>query len=311
MKIPLFLILFAAIFPLVGNGQGTPSGNDPNADPRDREQARKADELREKQRQAMRDLTEHGVRPAYTPNEVAAMRGDWEKRLKEIRKVDPSEVANYRAFLKSKGTGVFRLLPNFDCVSKELIKTDGECSGFVPDMSDFSFRIRDYSDREFHDIGYLRDEFVTDSFFSQGILVSLGNVPIEDAGVTNAGMKFLVDLLPDTMASAARRTAQRFKKGVVSDGFTYSDHVKVAENTTYALRFIGYKPADHSPDGSTAFERKLSYLDYYKRLDTLVIFRVVRLDPTGPLTIVWKELSRKNAMRLKFNKDEKPYDFTY
>jgi hypothetical protein len=49
-------------------------------------------------------------------------------------------------------------------------------------------------------------------------------------------------------------------------------------------------------------------LDLEKRVDLIVGLRVIRLDD-GNATIVWKELSRKDAPKLKFAKGEPLGDF--
>lgn len=234
------------------------------------------------------------------------------ERVRQMRMLDARDVERYKAFLKDKKTGIFRIFPDFDCVSKTLVKLGGECSGFVPESSDFSFRSVAYTNRLYHDIGFNRTEIVSDSFFSQGILVSLGDVPIEKVDADLAEMKYLVAFKPDVLAAEARRTFQKIDGGFDSDGVHYSSRITPSENTTYLLRNIAYRSSISLPplsEDSTFTEIKFKSLEVDQRDDIIVAFRIIRKSEDGGLTIVWKELMRKDAPKLKFGKGEAQYDF--
>ena len=42
-------------------------------------------------------------------------------------------------------------------------------------------------------------------------------------------------------------------------------------------------------------------MNYDKRNDVTVVFRVVEKDANGDLTILWKEISRKNSPEIKLD----------
>ena len=63
-------------------------------------------------------------------------------------------------------------------------------------MSDYSFLRRDYSGAKFHDIGFFKGEMVSHGFFSQGVLVSLKDTPIEDVKAGRDELMFLSNLKP-------------------------------------------------------------------------------------------------------------------
>lgn len=46
-----------------------------------------------------------------------------------------------------------------------------------------------------------------------------------------------------------------------------------------------------------------------KRLDVILVFRILNRDEYGGLTIVWKELSRSDAAKLRFGKNQSMRDF--
>ena len=233
------------------------------------------------------------------------------EHMKEMRKVDPSDLEKYDNFLKSDKTGIFKLFPNMDCVTPKLIRIDGECARFVPGSSFFSFRTKQYSDILNQDMGLVFGELMSGGFFSQGIFVPLGNMPLENVALENPGVKFLVEMKPDTEAAAAKVRAAEFRKGVTAGEFTYASHAKAVENTTYALRLIAYKFGHTlvpSPE-STMLEQLFFSLTFDKRVDSIIAFRVMKMEPGGNATILWKELSRKESPKLKFAKGEAYNDF--
>ena len=198
-----------------------------------------------------------------------------------------------------------------DCFSKEIIRIDGDCAGVVPDNSDFSFLQRDY-EIKFHDIGFFKDEIVSHGFFSQGVLVSLKDTPIEDVTPDRDELKFLSSIEPSHTFAEARKTALEFDDGVLNNGNSYASHIKAAENTTYGLRLIAYEVPDNAFFAYSLKRRKAAAnwrFEELPRADVMVVFRVIRRDQDGVLVIVWKELSRQKAPKIKFAKGEEVRDF--
>lgn len=234
------------------------------------------------------------------------------ERIRLARRIDAGDYARYTEFLKGEKTGIFKLFPDYDCVSKDVIKVDGNCKDFVFASSSWSFRTVSYSHPLYHDLGYNHGEIYSNAFFSQGILVALGDVPIENATQDRAGMKFLIDFEIASDPAKARNAAVRLKTGIESGGFTYASHFTPAENMTYALRSISYNIANSLPpvsDATSMSEMRFHTLAMDKRADEIVVFRVVRKGADGGLTIVWRELSRSEAPKIKFAKGEKFVDF--
>jgi len=228
-------------------------------------------------------------------------------RVKAARVIDPADQAKYAEFLRADNTGIFRLFPDFDCVTYNYIRIDGECANFVPESSSYSFRRDKYVDKFYQDIGFSSGEFTGIGFFSQTIFSALGDVPLEQVDLTHKGLKFLAELQPDIEPAAARKTASIFLNGVETSGHKYSQNLKPADNTTYAMRSIAYKLGNSlSPysERTTTDELKFHNLSFDKRADVIVVFRVVRRDAAGDLTILWKELARKDAPKIKFAKGE-------
>jgi hypothetical protein len=56
-------------------------------------------------------------------------------------------------------------------------------------------------------------------------------------------------------------------------------------------------------------ELKFLSLQYDKRADITVVFRIVRKEPRGDITVIWRELERKNSPKITFARNEDLIDF--
>jgi hypothetical protein len=232
--------------------------------------------------------------------------------IRLARRVDAADFSRYSEFLKADKTGMFKLFPDYDCVDKNVVRVDGDCKNFVMASSSFSFRNLGYAHPYYSDLGFNRGEIGSNGFFSQGIIVSLGDVRIEDVIPSRDGLKFIFDLPPASDPGEARKMSTRVKAGIENDGFTYSSAVTPAENTTYVLRSIAYNVANSLPavtETTSMNELRFHTLAIDKRADVIIVFRIVRKGADGSLTIVWKELDRKEAPKIKFSKGDKFVDF--
>lgn len=304
------MVIFAAVGDL--HGQGLPQFDQRSEQQRLEAERRMAAE-RERRNTGEFETATKTVRPPER-NVPAGPTIDKEtsERIRLARRVDAADYSRYGEFLKADKTGLFKLFPDYDCVVKNVIRIDGDCKNFVMASSSFSFRNLGYAHPYYSDLGFNQGEIFSNAFFSQGILVSLGDVPIDDVTPSREGLKFIFDLLPASDPGEAKKMAVKFKAGLENSGLRYSSSVTPAENTTYALRSIAYNIANSLPavsDETSMSELRFHTLTLDKRGDVIVVFRIVRKGADGSLTIVWKELDRKEAPKIKFAKGEKFVDF--
>jgi hypothetical protein len=236
-----------------------------------------------------------------------------QKRIKTMLAPDEQDLRKYKDFLKRSNTGLFRLFPNTNCESKSLLRVDGECENFVPCGSTYSFRTEKHGYEDWFDIRFDGANFVADAFLSQGIIVPLGDVPLEEVTLETAGMKFLTDFVPEVQNRGIRRQFAEIAGVVRAGDFYYSKKIKAVENTTYAVRIIAYsrqnriyfRPRSSRPPDFLRFLR----VNRDKRIDVIVAFRIVGKSENSSVSILWKELRQKNAPEIVFEKDEKLADF--
>jgi len=316
-KISYFILVVAycSTFALRSNSQSMPSTSNEELRRQMEQNARNEADL-ERRMRAMRQLESKMAALSKLDSRIVGHIPRLDKNARErvlkLRRIDAADQLKYSEFLKADRTGIFRLFPDFDCVTDNYIRIDGPCAEFVPESSSFSFRTKNYADKFYHDVGYNADEIVSNAFFSQGILVSLGNVPIEQVDLTHAGLKFLTTFQPDLQPAGARGTATQLVGGIDSGGYRYTRSVKAVENSTYALRMVAYKIANSLPpysQNTTMAELRFHSLGFDKRADLIVVFRIVRKDADGSATVLWKELDRADAPKIKFAKGEALADF--
>lgn len=225
---------------------------------------------------------------------------------KEISALKPeSHIANrYAAFLSAKDTGIFRLVPDSGCVNNDrVVSVKEECLkySFPGAGNSYSFRNESYRLRHLADLTYSEGKLKLTGIFMHAIGVELGDVPIESTSLSTDGMKFLVDFSPSTTADDVMLIEDNFALGVTKGVFFYSKAVEPKADTTYAARLVAYRgKVVRSMVGI-----RYNELDYDKRRDIIVVFRIVEKNDSG-LTIVWRKLADVESPRIKMPKETEP-----
>jgi hypothetical protein len=226
-----------------------------------------------------------------------------EPTKEELAAIAPSadDTKTFSEFLRQKNTGLIKLFPEKNCGEKaNTVNAAPECAKYTMPGggASFSFRTENYRVIHLSDLNYTGRSFRAFGTLAHGIFVSLGDVPIDQVDLKSAGIDFLVKFQPANDFKEAQEIAVKLDAGIRNDAFVYKNLLPFAENTTYALRSIAYQGAImRSIQGLTYNE-----LDLDKRKDVIVVFRVVRRDADGSVTLLWKELSKKDAPKLKENK---------
>jgi len=109
-----------------------------------------------------------------------------------------------------------------------------------------------------------------------GLIVTLGDVPLDKVTLEYDGVKFLSDYNPPSTEPKARIEQRRAREGIRRGWRGYRWNAPVTVNYTYALRSIDYRNSD-----------------------VLVSFRVVRKEIDGSLVILWKMLKRFPTPKLQ------------
>ena len=264
------------------------------------------------QRTAMKDMEDNARRTARLPGEtIPELSAKDRKRIEALLAPNKDDLEMYKDFLDQDRTGIFRLFPNSNCESGGVIRVDGECINHVPGGSSYSFRGRATTPDIFFNNGLLAAE----GFFSQSLLTSLGDVPIESVSPLTEGVGYLRDFEPAIDLESARKQRAEIVRGIEADGVRYSNLAKPRVGGTYAIRIVAYRNGNNLirrlPKEGTTRESpvfKFAKVQEDNRSDLLVAFRIIRQEADGNITIVWKELAKKRSPEINFKDGEEMSD---
>lgn len=218
----------------------------------------------------------------------------------ELKTIAPASelLKKFNDFLRQDNTGLFKILADTGCAGNTgIVVAKEDCLKFtMPGAGNsFSFRTNNYRLRRLADLTFSGKSFHVTGVLMHGIMVNIGDVPLENVTLQTIGLKFLNEFQPSDDFEKAKEIDIQLIKGVSKDGFLYSRTLDSAENKTYVLRSIAYNGKVMRSARGIPYNE----LDFDKRKDVTIAFRVVRRDADGSLTILWKELSRRNAPKFK------------
>jgi hypothetical protein len=179
----------------------------------------------------------------------------------EKRLLAPSEEERnaYAEFIGQRDKGLIRLLPRETYDGVLAIRGGGSYYSFVT-LTHAYGRGSDIALEQ----GFLKVGFAGADY---GMLLNVGDVPLEDINTEHSTVKFLAAYNAVLEEPLARVEQRRFGGGTKIDGVMYSERVRAQVKATYVVRSINYSESD-----------------------VLVAFRVLRKDNDGSLIIAWKML---------------------
>ena len=208
------------------------------------------------------------------------------REIEEQRKVSPTDLAAYKDFLGKPDTGIFKLLARTKCNVRENAEAYKMC---VEKQATIRFFATSYSLREnrhvseqLGDLVLWEDQLIADGKGLQTIMVQLGDVPLDSISLASGDVEYLAQFPLATTVTEAQKQADELAKGVTFGHHQYWSSVWARPETPYAIRSIAYSLKHQSinagPNG-----------------DVIAAFRIIRRDPEGSVTIIWKELQRRKA----------------
>lgn len=210
----------------------------------------------------------------------------------------PDVVRKYKEFLDRENTGIFKLVEDAGCANNaQVVVATEQCLKYTMPGSgnSYSFRTANYRIRHLADLMLAGGNLRIPGIMMHGMMTNLGDVAIESVSLRTRGLDFLTEFKPSNQFERAMAIEQIVGTGLERDGFIYARFLAVQDNTTYALRVVAYdgKVLRAVPGAS------YNEMDFDRRRDVVVAFRVVRKDADGSVTIVWVELSDVDSPTLK------------
>lgn len=215
----------------------------------------------------------------------------------------------YERFLQQPNTGLVKLMPDLGCgENPQVVVVTDVCRQYSMPGSGaaFSFRKRTYRIWRLADLLHKDGIIHAVGARSQGILVALGDVSLDKVTLETRGVDFLTEFKPEIEFEEARGQNREMLKGITRGDFYYRKALRVIERTTYVLRSVAYRGKFYRAIRGVVYNE----LDYDKRRDVIIAFRIVRQDKTdGSITLLWKELANTKAPKLKVDRDLVNEDF--
>lgn len=225
------------------------------------------------------------------------------KKEMKLLSVSEDDKQKYGLFLKSNQTGLVKLISDLGCsANSKVIVASEQCLKYsMPGGgSSYSFRIEDYRIPRLADLTFFDSTFEANGILSHGIFTGIGDVPLENVNLQSSGVKYLSELKPITKYDEAVKFHNIISKGMLNNGFFYGNRIRAVENMTYILRSIAYEgEVPKAVNGITYNE-----LDFDKRKDLMIAFRIVRKEDDGSVTLLWKELARLSSPKMEQKKKE-------
>ncbi len=210
----------------------------------------------------------------------------------------PSLLEKYAFFLRQPDVGIIKLNSDSSCVeNSEIVTAKETCLQYaIPGAGTaYSFRFKNYRLSRLADLILSKGILKTDGVLQQGIMVNLGDVSLQDITLQTKGLKYLVDFRPAVDAEGLLEIDGKLSKGIEADGFLYRLGFYVSDQVTFALRSIAYNGKYMRSVKGVLYNE----LDFDKRKDIIVAFRVVEIEANGNITILWKMLFQGDAPALK------------
>lgn len=279
----------------------------------DRQRAQQQQRTRDQQttndRRIVRDLVNSGaistrmIMPASVSESLSALyRKTTKEELKQLAP-DKADQNKYAEILRQDNTGLTRLVANKGCADNpNVIVATPECLAYsMPGAgSSYSFRVADYRIARLADLTFTGTDFQAQGIILHGIFAELGDAPLEQINLQTKGLDFLVKFKPEIDYQKSQELDKKLEQGITADGFLYTSGIPAKLDTTYILRSIAYRGSSpRAVEGYTFNE-----LDFDKRSDIIVAFRVVRKYDDGAVLILWKRLSKNDSPKTKWKEDE-------
>ena len=211
---------------------------------------------------------------------------------------DPLSATKYEEFLRQPKTGLIRLLSEAGCQENvNLVSADEFCLKYknLFGASSYSFRTENYTLGRFADVVYKDGVIYSYGKMTLGFITDLGSgVSLSEVSAQTAGAKYVFDFAPPEKLSLIETAAVNFQKGVRADGFTYRKFHALEENHVYLMRSVAYKRREQTERNKIIYDD----LTNDNRKDVIVAFQVVRLSNADGVTILWKELQRRDVAKI-------------
>ena len=214
---------------------------------------------------------------------------DIKKEVREKLKISDAERDEFRQIINDKKANIIRLMSEMPCDKRYTVDVkDERCSGNGQTLlvSFYSFRYKTYLNNILTDIQLTQGQFVAGNVkHTPGFLVDLGNTDLNKVDLNSEAATVLLGLPKLKNLAEEADLNQKLAAGFAQGNVFISYHQKAELNHTYLIRTIAYRIEG---EGASWFN-----------VDSMYVFRVVKLDPDNTVTLAWKKIYEKEAPLLR------------
>jgi len=197
--------------------------------------------------------------------QIATKRAELSKLEKAFLSPSAEDLAAYADFLRQPNTGLIRLLPREYGNSVEQNGFTMRGGGAYYSFKDRTHEYVNSTDLSLEQ-GYFSTGFAGANY---GMLASLGDVPLESVSLEGSAAQVFAQYTPAADEPHARIEQRRTSEGGTLNGVSFKNRQIRQLNSTYLLRSVNYSSSD-----------------------SLVAFKVVRIDDDDTVIILWKLLKK-------------------
>lgn len=303
-KLILKTIFVVIAFSLKTFGQGNPPTTGGQEAEQQKQQALRTREQAEQARRRSQigfSLEELTRVSGGMGNPIPSLTAKLNKTQKAALKPDEQDLKLYQSFLKQPNTGLIKLFPDLGCEeNSDIVRVDDDCSKWIPNSGFYSFRRKKHISEFVADIKYKKDFFISEGIFGQGMMIFLDDASPETLSLSNEKIQQLTSYDPQPKILDVQEKTGKISVDALKD-YSYKNSLEVKENTNYALRVIAYRGSFYNTFQGKTYDLLLGDT----RKDIIVAFRVIRKNPDGSVTILWKKLNRQDSLKLTYPKKNK------
>lgn len=213
----------------------------------------------------------------------------------------------HRDFLRQDHTGLIRLLPRGTYEFSATVSADHPAL-VLPIRGGgafYSFVEKKHVFGPWSEIS-LKEGWLVVGFQPQslGMMMMLGDVPLESVTAATPGVDYLAQWVPPTEPASARDQSRRnFRGFAVADRF-YNSTLPAVVNETYVLRSAVYKKEGRMrglPGGGSFY---VPHPFEYSGADELIAFRILSAGDDGSITVLWKRLQKFSPPKIQERHDD-------
>jgi hypothetical protein len=194
-------------------------------------------------------------------------------------------------------SGIFRLAADGKCDEPDKGPLrEAVCSKYsMPgNGSSYSFRTNGYRIARLADLRYTEDGLRAGSRFTMGIMGQLGDSDLESISTGSHGVRQVAGFSAPTDLKGIEQQYYKLEAGFNIGGYFYSNLLPLNVGKVYVLRSIAFRGTNPQAVRDIIYDES----KFDKRIDILIVFKVVRKPDDGSIIIHWRELRNQASPKL-------------